>query len=998
MHFFIDTEGLPEQTAADMRFGPSDANATTRFNLTTQFALTADRKAFACEAGMMVVQKNASNPAGLVNLIIKPTTPTKINGVCVKYYIYRGVRLSSFFSGVGSAMTINPKNNSNTEFVASFWSYQEKVRVFKPLISNSPLSFGYGDTGALTDSCRIKDIFNGSLSAKAFPVKAGMWIGDFRGGTQLGFEVEVMSEWGTGLGTLEEYRSPRISYSIPESLTDLEEKRKRHYILRFIDPAAFFGMHASTGVSTTTYAGAIKNPSVLRTLTANDFYSNILDKFANKNRVYLDVRSERGVSYNFYNNYKIDNAHPENIRINGANEAGAVVYGISGWPLHFIDTSTRQVLTNKNKITFRLRINDNTRPVLFIENSDLTSSNRSNKVNFYKEDTLIVEGAEWTNTTTLYFESARTYSNPDYANISCYIKLYYYHGDPIAATNTTHLRNTKYFDSAFCSIDLEDIGSISGSYKNPRHVENSSIIYIKDRNEDGTGNFDYTAQSGAYWDSERILFYSKTLNKSKGSGKFYLNTGTRRLSSLTINNGNFSSALGNRINIVCKPYTGANAQNKILGLNSYYENGAFQEKEALMFLGLTLEEMDAVKTVTGLSTFHHKYIYLHPDFATHHLNDTSASHHRYYRYVVKVQGLNSAGQPDIVTPSVPAFGAHPARTILVYSRDNLFFSSAAFADHEPLDFGPNQVEYRIFQNGTIQINDNIDLSLIRKSNDAAIAGDTNVEQSIWYYYYPQARPAVLLATTLRYEVCHLPVREVNKLKSGVVVMDGIYADNTTNIPAGFNTVLVANYPIGNARTTYRNNNWDIFTIGLYEKDFDHNGTKETYENYKIRYAKLDQKTFLVRVGEVNQPVSINNNRAELNIRFAFGNTMRRYSKPELVAGLIGALIEVRDIANVPNTDHNYSSAGFAFENSSCFPSVSHVNGEAIDSRYRTQDGLDIAGDHAFITAMRRFGFEHFHAGMLALASFPDGTPRGYVTIDGQHGDHLHSEDFNMRNV
>ena len=61
-----------------------------------------------------------------------------------------------------------------------------------------------------------------------------------------------------------------------------------------MDPAAFYAMH---------FDGTVRRkPS--GTWTAQAIVSNVVDTFATKHKVYIDIRNENGNSYNFYGNYK----------------------------------------------------------------------------------------------------------------------------------------------------------------------------------------------------------------------------------------------------------------------------------------------------------------------------------------------------------------------------------------------------------------------------------------------------------------------------------------------------------------------------------------------------------------------------------------------------------------------------------------------------------------------------------------------------------------------
>jgi len=62
-------------------------------------------------------------------------------------------------------------------------------------------------------------------------------------------------------------------------------------------------MHYEIGLLSSTFSSVIKNTIKLK---QDVLFSEILSKFYNKQCFYLDLRSERGFPYNFYNSYNDD--------------------------------------------------------------------------------------------------------------------------------------------------------------------------------------------------------------------------------------------------------------------------------------------------------------------------------------------------------------------------------------------------------------------------------------------------------------------------------------------------------------------------------------------------------------------------------------------------------------------------------------------------------------------------------------------------------------------
>jgi len=976
MHFFIDSTQLPTQSASNMKFGPALGSEATRFNVTTQFDLPNEAKAFACVDGMMVVQQNDSSPSTLVNVIIKPLNTTRIKGITVKYYIYRGIKRSSFFTGTN----INASGPTNTEAVATYWSNRARLDPTRPIDAPSLLDFGYGaNTLPLTDPTNlnenrpIKDIFKGKAPAKAFLVKEGMWIGDFDN-TTIGFEIELVSELKSISDlTLKLYRGPSIFLQSNNDGSWLD-KRKKEAVAAYIDPAAFFGMHGVVGVSTTTYTDGVKGKPVPRN-TPGSLYSALISKFANKNRVYLDIKNERGLSYNFYGNYGGGILGSEIIKINGEDAPYKPENWF--WPIYFFETTTSGGST-KNKVVFNLRKNGNSHPILYIEDNNLTSPNDKNKIRFFKGDAVEDIGF-WSKDITLYFPK-----NTGGSNIAYHIRVNYFVGDPIAKGDSQRLANEQYYDSAFCSIDLEDLGD--PSVQNG-HVQNTSAIFINAPYDEivGTGNFQFASQSGAYWDTDKVLFYSKAIDKINGSGKKYLNTYIRRFS---LKNSNYDAGLKNAFHVVCKRYDTAWGLVNILGLNNYLKDNTPQEKEDLMILGLTTAQVQALKNTPGLSSNHPRYLFLDRDHDGF-LVDSSSEHHRYYRYSVKIQGLDSGGHPTIVTPNT---------AIRVYSRDNLCFCSDVFTAREVVSKGANRIEFRIYRAGGIYINDNIDLALLRKSivtgentvgPDISVAGDTSSVQRIYYQYYENA-------TSEPVDICSFDVVMSNEMSRNPSKSQHL----VKTIPSTYSTVLIEfSGGSGAQRSLQEDSSGNIITTTS------ESGNGSGYKNMK--YLNQGKKAFMVHfvTALTTGNVVFNGTNNSLGITFSFSGTKRRYANPEFAAAVLGALIR---------NGRAITSTGFGFGDGTAYPSGEHVNGRAMDSSYFGSTGGTWANDVEFMKALDYFGICIFRIGQnrttlqtnLGNENFSTATvivdTDAFITNDPNpgstlHDNHLHTAKVKLKN-
>jgi hypothetical protein len=134
---------------------------------------------------------------------------------------------------------------------------------------------------------------------------------------------------------------------------------------------------------------------------------------------------------------------------------------------------------------------------------------------------------------------------------------------------------------------------------------------------------------------------------------------------------------------------------------------------------------------------------------------------------------------------------------------------------------------------------------------------------------------------------------------------------------------------------------------------------------------------------------LNYNKSPLEIRFTYQHTRRRYANPDLFAGLIGALAQ----QNFRSPNLVLNSYGFSFQDGSCYPSVEHVDGKAIDVDYFPgSDGHVNTQD--FINDMFDFGFRRFRVGFGMIYNHGDPDAQPVPPDQSLHASHLHCTNFN----
>lgn len=650
MHFFIENSKLTEQGLTDS-FGIDDSNLNL-FKITTEFLLTDIAKAFTCQKGMMIVQPSNVD-AGLVNIILKPTTGLKIAFSVVKYYIYRGISRNTLFIN----NKIIPKSQvPENHFLQRIWKETEDFRKTFNLPDHpdpTPKDFGYDND--LPNTLKIEKLFDNSQS-ETFPiyVKEGEWIGDFGNSKKIGFEIILETDNLENPSfdnqiNLEYIRKQNHTIDV-SALSSFEKRAKQELVLSYIDPCAFFGFHYDVGVNVSVFSGNTK--SVVKK-KQTELYNELLNKFYNKNKIYLDIRSENGYSYNFYQNYK--DANNKNVKI----ENSTSEYETDSWPILILDSP------NKDKININLRIDDNLKPILFSENRELFEIH--NNSCFLDDTKLLNESStNWTKNIALNFPIVGT------KNVAYYAKLYYFRQEhnPFYRNKTLKSKSISSYtvpSGIFASLDTPNLGDSDYIFQ---QTLNPNYTFLKGNLPNGE-DFSGVVIAGANFDENRIIFHTQMVFPNETTGDFYSDTEPGIGKGFNLE-GNFNQMSFLKRDLFCFSQNIQESENeepvKVLDILAYksYPSG----KENLFLLGLTQSELSELKKVTGLSNKHSRYIGFEdasPD------SETDINGKSFGKYKLNVQGLDDNGEVAVV---------YPISDIVVYSFGGFVFGSKDFADAE----------------------------------------------------------------------------------------------------------------------------------------------------------------------------------------------------------------------------------------------------------------------------------------------------------------------------
>lgn len=142
-------------------------------------------------------------------------------------------------------------------------------------------------------------------------------------------------------------------------------------------------------------------------------------------------------------------------------------------------------------------------------------------------------------------------------------------------------------------------------------------------------------------------------------------------------------------------------------------------------------------------------------------------------------------------------------------------------------------------------------------------------------------------------------------------------------------------------------------------------------NPVVRYNAGTNNINLIRMPD-SLTININN----VVISYVFYQSQRRFCNPQCFAGFIGVLAQF---------GRRITSTGMCFGDATSYPSVSHPNGDSIDSTYAST----LALEQLKVNAFHEYGFAHILRGNTSWYGQLLNS-----TYHSKHESHLHSGDFN----
>lgn len=380
----------------------------SQYQLSSLFTCSSELPAYAITKGLAFVQN--SDTSGFCNLILKPVEPLKIQGIQVKYYIYRGLTVGSFISG---SDLITRGDSSISDLLKKMYEdWEDTTGILQQCMLR--IDSGYNANKL------IDEVFEEENENQLPIVDFGDTLGVFNGSNTTPFGVEILLEDPGFYPTLQIARASENILDIGGSLPsnpydeDYSIRTKREEILHYIDIASFYGLHFNSKVTCKYTGGGSDN------FKKEEIYNNIIQKLPNKNILYLDIRNENLHSFNFYDNYRINTDSFAKVKYSYDQNSPALHdYSTNRWPILSVDLSSG-LPTGLDEINLNIQfpLRDNYGPVLFSPQKLITNDNKKSLFQL-----LIRDNTNWVYTQSIHLTLPVSNDNP-YAFPSTLIRLY----------------------------------------------------------------------------------------------------------------------------------------------------------------------------------------------------------------------------------------------------------------------------------------------------------------------------------------------------------------------------------------------------------------------------------------------------------------------------------------------------------------------------------------------------------------------------------------------
>ncbi|RRJ92740.1 hypothetical protein EG240_01610 [Paenimyroides tangerinum] len=686
-HFFLENSSFSQVEANS--FG---AISTVEFSTTAKVSFSGSKKVYAICQGQIFVQPQVGNN-DKVNVILKPFKQP-ISGLSIKYFVYRGLNKSDFFSDVVvegvNRLKIAGSETSGSDFAKYIWKEFNKFYSSNP--SNQPpfleefIGFpGPGSSQQLSDFIDeyfYKIVQYDSNAEEEIPqfayelplIPRGTQLGNATG--EIGIDVVlnngdyfIEDDTNPFQFNLAFARSPLHKLETQTSNSDFQNRQIREMSTQFIDIASFYGLHASGNGK--LYIGSSTSPVT----SAGDIYSAI-QNFHTKNTVFLYIQSERLRSYNFYGNYVISDTNPNNIKI-GSDELNLTetTFGTSGWPVHKVNNIT-------DKLFFALLTDGSENTSAYIENGFLISDHEDNFIRNQNilfpqipEEDQIQEIISYTKPLALQFPIASGNT------ISSIVRIIYEGNQLFIKENTDDLFHqikdvddifglfkVKSFTVSRSGLELPIVSENQNQIINfPNALKTEDIGLVKSRRI-----FDAIAVDGQSY-LQRVT-YETLLDTIRQETGINLETTSTNIDSSTTGTVNYEPEVNNNFYQPELPY--------YFQVEEFvYEGTSIQgvtlftadlTKPSKKILGITNSEYQYLQDLIVQENLTNSRIFFKNTLPLEDDTYLSTENIRFKSYLLLISAENPAGEPKIYSP---------VQNVLVYTIDGFVFFSQLYSEN-----------------------------------------------------------------------------------------------------------------------------------------------------------------------------------------------------------------------------------------------------------------------------------------------------------------------------
>jgi hypothetical protein len=561
---------------------------------------------------------------------LKPKSVGLNNSFKIKYIIYKGILKSSLIDPNDQNKIAPFKTN---DLIDAIWDSTNNMNAkagtnLLPSIKSLGLNFDSTATGfdKKIDSDRIDDVFfhNGSSFSLQY-ISAGDKIGVFN---QNSFGIEIILENSFYTPTFKILRTHENIITVPNLGTStnalkIEDIFNRQKILGYIDPVTFFSLYYQEGVNCFTSGTSTR-------LSKLPLYQNVLAKFKNCNRIYVDIRNENNFYFNFYGNYG------DTIKLNLGSVTTNVVFKTNLWPIKIIENTEiiNTISFEKNTIKIQVPEGDNNSPLIY---QDLNRSVLSHPeyVPPHRQKFLnITYQSGYSNDISCISFNADAGS---VLNVSNYVRLFYIRkqsNEYIPSNSSVVYSTLTHFDNLFTllpqSVNFESANAVNS-------ILLGDFRYIEAIDDIG---FAGIVQTGFCEDNDRIVFFAIPIDihisNNLETEKIMLFTGGVSNHLSFFDSLPFKGLVKNVTNI-----NGDSA--KLISLDEKKERNVIDSySENIFCLSLTKTEYNFLITMaTSSFNLNHHPVYLSIDSVSH-LEDSSSHSIPYSSLSLCLRGLNTS--------------------------------------------------------------------------------------------------------------------------------------------------------------------------------------------------------------------------------------------------------------------------------------------------------------------------------------------------------------------